>query len=224
MPFGQELDFTDLVLRASPFAQFILLTLLLLLYFSVWYILRKRIAFRRIARECDRFERDFWSGVALSQLESNAREDAYGDAGLSQIFLSGYQEWRKLSSADISNSEAVLESVRRAMSITTQQEIEKLGAHLQFLATVGSVSPYIGLLGTVWGIIGAFRSLASVSQATLAQVAPGIAEALIATAMGLFAAIPAVIAYNFFAGRLERFIGQFENFTDQFSNILRRNL
>lgn len=220
----QDLDFLALIWKASPFAQGVLLLLTVLLYFSLWYILRKRTAYKRISRLCDRFERHFWSGTALTELEAGARRGDYGTSGLSQIFLAGHQEYRKLHSAAISDSEAILESVRRAMNITTQQEIEKLQSHLAFLATVGSVSPYIGLLGTVWGIINAFRSLANVSQATLAHVAPGIAEALIATAMGLFAAIPAVVAYNFFTRRMDRFIAQFENFIDQFSNILRRNL
>lgn len=214
-----------LIADATLFAQLVLLVLVALLYFSLWYILRKRTALRRYEKECDNFERDFWSGGDISQLDERVRSGEYGKHGLAQIFISGQDEFKKARAATGGkNRELVLEGVRRAMDVALQHEETHLNRHMQFLATVAGVSPYIGLLGTVWGMINAFRSLAQTSQATIALVAPGIAEALIATVMGLLAAIPALIAYNYFSARGETLYGRLDNFANHYLNILHRNL
>lgn len=212
-----------LVLSASPAAQLVLLTLAVLLYLTLWKILRKRNGLRGYENDCDLFEEDFWHGGDLNALETRARAGDYGAQGLSRVFLEGQEEFKKACESG-DNPNLVLESVHRAMDAASQRENEYLSRHMQFLATVAGVSPYIGLLGTVWGIINAFQALTKTSQATVALVAPGIAESLVATAMGLLAAIPALIAYNYFAQRLEQLETRFENFSNQYLNILQRNL
>ena len=204
-------------------AQAVLLLLLVLLYLTVWKILRKRLGLRYYEGDCDLFERDFWHGGDLEDLEARAREGDYGERGLARVFLDGQEEFKKArSGGGDNNASLILDGVRGAMEAALQRENVFLGRHMQFLATVAGVSPYIGLLGTVWGIINAFQALTRTSQATVALVAPGIAESLVATAMGLLAAIPALVAYNYFANRLERLESRFENFISQYLNILRR--
>ena len=215
-------SFLSLVLQASPVAQAVLLLLLVLLYLTVWKILRKRLGLRYYEGDCDLFERDFWHGGDLEDLEARAREGDYGERGLARVFLDGQEEFKKARGGGGDNASLILDGVRGAMEAALQRENVFLGRHMQFLATVAGVSPYIGLLGTVWGIINAFQALTRTSQATVALVAPGIAESLVATAMGLLAAIPALVAYNYFANRLERLESRFENFISQYLNILRR--
>lgn len=213
-----------LVAKASVFSQLILLILVVLLYFTIWYILRKRLTLRRYDADCVLFEKAFWAGGDIALLEERVRSGEFGQHGLAQVFLFGQEEFHKASENDDSSDELVLEGVHRALDISAQQEEEFLMRHMQFLATVASVSPYIGLLGTVWGIINAFQALSQTSQATIALVAPGIAEALIATAMGLLAAIPALIAYNYFSSRLDKINARTEKFSNHYLNILHRNL
>ncbi len=219
-----ETDLLALVLRASLFAQAILVTLVAILFCVLFFIIRKVKAFSRVGRDSSNFNDDFWASGNIDDIHEQVAYGAYGDDGLAMVFRAGYHEYQEIRKSDISNTSLVVDGVRAAMEIAIQTETSKLQRLLPSLATAASASPYIGLLGTVWGIITAFRALATASQATIAQVAPGIAEALIATAMGLFAAIPAVIAYNHLAARLENFNVQYENFADAFCNLVRRKL
>lgn len=216
--------FFALILQASPVAQLVLLLLALILYLTIWKILRKRIGLRGYENDCNLFEEDFWHGGDLDALESRARAGDYGTQGLARVFLEGQEEFKKACETGGDNVDLILDGVRRAMDAAVQRENVFWGRHMQFLATAAGVSPYIGLLGTVWGIINAFQALTETSQATIALVAPGIAESLVATAMGLLAAIPALVAYNYFSHRLERLEARFENFANQYLNILHRNL
>jgi biopolymer transport protein TolQ len=217
----QDLSVISLIANASVLVQLVMLGLLLASLFSWYYIFRKYYSLRRAHRQTDEFEKDFWSGGNLNELYQAAVNSRHGSGSLERIFESGYREFSKLRRPGLDIA-AVMDGTRRAMRATYQREVELLESHLSFLASVGSVSPYVGLFGTVWGIMNSFRGLANVAQATLAQVAPGIAEALIATAMGLFAAIPAVVAYNRFAGDVNRLATRFESFMEEFSNILQR--
>ncbi len=215
-----DLSFVTLVSQASVVVQAVLLLLVALSLWSWWQIFLKRFQLRRTAADTDAFEDEFWKGGDLNDLFQRTSQSTTG-AGLQHIFTAGFREFskhRKQGSA----AAVTMDSARRAMRATYQREIDALDSHLSGLATVGSVSPYIGLFGTVWGIMNAFRGLANVSQATLAQVAPGIAEALIATAIGLFAAIPAVVAYNRYTHDVDRLAVRFETFIEEFSNILQR--
>ena len=216
-----DMSVISLVTGASVLVQIVMLILVLASVFSWYYIFLKLFTLSRAARLADEFERSFWSGAALNDLYQHAVEKRRPVGGLERIFESGFREFIKLRKPgmDVGN---VMDGVRRAMRATYQREMERLEHSLPFLASVGSVSPYIGLFGTVWGIMNSFRSLANVAQATLGAVAPGIAEALIATAMGLFAAIPAVVAYNRFAGDINRFATRCDSFMEEFSNILQR--
>jgi len=212
----------SLVTGASLLVQIVMLMLLLASIFSWYYIFLKIFTFRRATRQANEFERQFWSGADLNELYQSA-VDARGRTGaLERIFESGFREFAKLRKQPGIDIRSVMDGTRRAMRATYQREMERLEAYLSFLASVGSVSPYVGLFGTVWGIMNSFRSLANVAQATLGAVAPGIAEALIATAMGLFAAIPAVVAYNRFAGDINKLATRFDSFMEEFSNILQR--
>jgi len=216
-----DMSVISLVTGASVLVQIVMLILVLASVFSWYYIFLKLFTLSRAARLADEFERSFWSGAALNDLYQHAVEKRRPVGGLERVFESGFREFIKLRKPgmDVGN---VMDGVRRAMRATYQREMERLEHSLPFLASVGSVSPYIGLFGTVWGIMNSFRSLANVAQATLGAVAPGIAEALIATAMGLFAAIPAVVAYNRFAGDINRFATRCDSFMEEFSNILQR--
>ncbi len=219
----QDLSIVYLISQASLLVQLVMLLLAVLSAMSWYWIFRKWFQIRAAYRETGSFEREFWSGGDLNSLyqASAASRDEAG--GIERIFESGYREFTKLRAKSHDHS-AIIDGSRRAMRATHQREMDELESHLAFLATVGSVAPYIGLFGTVWGIMNAFRGLANVTTASLAQVAPGIAEALVATAIGLFAAIPAVVAYNRFAHDIDRLAIRFESFTEEFSNILQRHL
>jgi biopolymer transport protein TolQ len=222
MDLVQDISFAHMIQHASVLVQLVMGMLLLVSLLSWWYIFQKMFALRQEKRLSDEFEEAFWSQADLNRLYHTA-DVSRGEAGsMARIFSAGFAEFakqRKKPGADIS---AVMEGVRRAMRATYQREMDNIESHLSYLATVGSVSPYVGLFGTVWGIMNAFRGLANVGQATLAHVAPGIAEALVATAMGLFAAIPAVVAYNRYAHDVTRLSSRFESFMEEFSNVLQR--
>lgn len=221
----EQLSLIDLVLHASITVQLVMLTLLGASMASWYMIVQRFIYFRNSRDEIYQFEERFWSGIDLSQLyrEGNERA-AEGRAvgGMESIFRAGFKEFSRLAKQSGMDSEAVIEGSRRAMRVALLREEERLERHLPFLASVGSTSPYIGLFGTVWGIMHSFRGLANSTQATLSTVAPGISEALIATAMGLFAAIPAVLAYNRFASKVDVFGNRYDTFVDEFSSILSR--
>ena len=215
-----DLSFVALIAQASIIVQAVMALLAGLSLWSWWQIFIKHFQISRAIRDTDVFENEFWKGGDLAELYQ--RTSASSDAGgLAHLFASGFREYAKHRKQG-SNAAVTLDSARRAMRAAYQREIDVLEAHLAGLATVGSVSPYIGLFGTVWGIMNAFRGLANVSQATLASVAPGIAEALIATAIGLFAAIPAVVAYNRYTHDVDRLAVRYETFIEEFSNILQR--
>lgn len=217
----QDLSILSLVTHASVLVQIVLVILLVVSLMSWTYIFKKFFDVKSTQRQTDRFEEDFWSGGDLADLYArvNNRRDHVGALG--RVFEAGMREFLKYRQQKVEPA-AQLDGARRAMRAAYLREMDVLEAHLSFLASVGSVSPYVGLFGTVWGIMNAFRSLANVQQATLAHVAPGIAEALVATALGLFAAIPAVIAYNRFIHETDRLAVRFENFIEEFSNILQR--
>ncbi|MBK6335359.1 MAG: protein TolQ [Betaproteobacteria bacterium] len=215
-----DLSFLTLITQASIVVQAVMLLLVGLSLWSWWQIFLKRFQLARAVRETAAFEDQFWKGGDLNELYQSAGQSRTG-SGLEHIFTAGFREYSKHRKQG-SVAAVTMDSARRAMRAAYQREIDSLEAHLSGLATVGSVSPYIGLFGTVWGIMNAFRGLSNVSQATLASVAPGIAEALVATAIGLFAAIPAVVAYNRFTHDIDRLAVRFESFTEEFSNILQR--
>jgi len=222
MNITQDLSILELVTNASLVVKLIL-ALLVGVSFTSWYwIFRKWFALRDARNRTDIFERDFWSGGDLNALYQSAVNDRHSTGALERIFEAGYREFIKLRGQKALDPATVVDGARRAMRATYQREADHLESHLAFLASVGSVSPYVGLFGTVWGIMHAFRGLANVSSATLANVAPGIAEALVATAIGLFAAIPAVVAYNRYAHDVDRISVRFESFMEEFSNILQR--
>ena len=224
MTATQDLSFIALISNAHVLVQLIMALLLALSVLSWTYIFRKLFAIRAARSQTEQFERSFWAGGNLHTLHQSASSQRDQSGPLARIFEAGMGEFikGKQASRDALDMGAVLDGARRAMRASFQRELDMLDTHLNFLASVGSVSPYIGLLGTVWGIMNAFRGLANVQQATLAVVAPGIAEALIATAIGLFAAIPAVVAYNRFTHDLDRLAIRFESFVEEFSNILQR--
>ena len=201
------------------------LVMLLLLAASVasWTIIFQRHSFIKRARAAIKdFEKKFWSGADLKGLYDNLTGSQAELSGLERIFYAGFKEFNRLTKQSSAHAEAVMEGAERAMRIALAQEVDKLEQNLSFLATVGSTSPYVGLFGTVWGIMTSFRALGAVQQATIAMVAPGISEALIATAMGLFAAIPAVIAYNRYVSAVDRLTNHYHTFRDEFSSILHR--
>ena len=220
-----DLSLLTLLSEASVPVQVVMAILVLASMVSWWYIFLKIFMLRNAENEADEFENTFWAGGDLGKLHENltaGRLSKKGIQGMASIFEAGFKEYAKLRRQGGIESADLMESARRAMRAAYNREMDDLDAHLPFLASVGSVSPYIGLFGTVWGIMNAFRGLANVAQATLAHVAPGIAEALIATAIGLFAAIPAVIAYNRFASNVDRLAVRYESFMEEFTNILQR--
>lgn len=217
-----DLTLFGMLANASLLVQLVMGLLLLASLFSWWYIFRKMFTLKRAIRQSGEFERDFWSGSDLNELYQGAVNARHGAGSMERIFEAGFREFVKLKRQPGMDVRVVMDGTRRAMRATYQREMDQLESHLSFLATVGSVSPYVGLFGTVWGIMNSFRGLSNVVQATIAHVAPGIAEALIATAMGLFAAIPAVIAYNHFAHDINRLAIRFDSFMEEFSNILQR--
>lgn len=222
MQSSHDLSFISLISNASLVVQLIMVVLLGISLLSWAYIFQKIATLVKAKKETVAFEERFWSGGTLQAIYKEVADGKY-DGPLARIFHAGMGEYLKARSADTTGNVAfLLDSSRRAMRASYQREMDALESHLSFLASVGSVSPYVGLFGTVWGIMNAFRGLANVQQATLATVAPGIAEALIATAIGLFAAIPAVVAYNRFSNDTDRLAIRFENFIEEFSNILQR--
>ncbi|MEM9254934.1 MAG: protein TolQ [Pseudomonadota bacterium] len=221
----EQLGLMELILQASFTVQCVMAILVLASVMSWYMIVNRFIYFRNARDEMYLFEERFWSGIDLSQLYREGNDKAAsGDAivGMESIFRAGFKEFSRLAQQSEADSEAVIEGSRRTMRVATMREEERLERHLAFLASVGSTSPYIGLFGTVWGIMHSFRGLANATQATLATVAPGISEALVATAMGLFAAIPAVLAYNRFAAKVETLSNRYDTFMDEFSSILYR--
>ena len=219
---NQDFSIISLVLHASFVVQLVMAGLLLVSLASWTVIFGKIFGLSRVRAANDEFEREFWAGKNLNALFQDADGRVEG-APLERIFASGMREFMKLRERRVSDGGLLLEGSRRAMRASFQRELDVVESHLSFLASVGSVSPYVGLFGTVWGIMHAFVGLANLTQVSLATVAPGIAEALVATAIGLFAAIPAVIAYNRFARDIDRIAMQMETFIEEFSNILQRN-
>jgi biopolymer transport protein TolQ len=221
---NQDLSILQLVLGASWVVQLVMLLLLVVSIASWAAIFRKLFSLRRVNAQNEDFERDFWSGTSLNDLFSAAAQNAKISGPMERIFASGMREYQKLRERRIGDAATLLDGARRAMRASYQRELDAVETNLSFLASVGSVSPYVGLFGTVWGIMHAFTGLGALQQVTLATVAPGIAEALVATALGLFAAIPAVVAYNRFARDIDRVAIKLETFIEEFSNILQRNL
>ncbi len=222
MNVTQDLDIWTLIVNASLIVKAVMFLLLAVSFMSWMFIFQKWFSIRRASRQTDRFEREFWSGNDLNALYQGAVNNRHSIGSLERVFEAGFREFAKLRGQRGTDPSDMVDGARRAMRATFQREMDFLERHLSFLASTGSVSPDDGLFGTVWGIMHAFRSLANVQQATLAQVAPGIAEALVATAIGLFAAIPAVVAYNRYSYDIERLANRFESFMEEFSNILHR--
>ncbi len=212
------------MLNASWVVQAVVLLLILMSVISWAAIFRKLTTLKQVRAKNEDFEREFWSGTSLNDLYAAATQNARQGGPMERIFASGMREYQKLRERRITDNGALLDGARRAMRASFQRELDVLESNLSFLGTVGSVAPYVGLFGTVWGIMHAFTGLASLAQVTLATVAPGIAEALVATAIGLFAAIPAVVGYNRFAHDIDRVANGMETFMEEFSNILQRNL
>ena len=221
---NQDLSIVSLLLHASWVVQLVVALLVGVSVASWAAIFRKIVALKRAQLLNDEFDREFWSGTSLNDLFAGAAQNAKHSGSMERIFASGMREFQKLRERSISDAGTLLDGARRAMRASYQRELDAIEVNLSFLATVGSVSPYVGLFGTVWGIMHAFTGLAALEQVTLATVAPGIAEALVATAIALFAAIPAVVAYNRFAHDIDRIANRLETFIEEFSNILQRNL
>ena len=211
-----------LILNASIIVQLVMLILLAASIVSWTMIFNKRSTINRAERAANTFEDDFWSGKDLVSIYNRVNETHLDPTGMERIFHAGFKEFARLRNQKNVQPAAILDGTQRAMRVALRREVDALELHLPFLATVGSTSPYIGLFGTVWGIMNSFRALGNVTQATISMVAPGIAEALIATAMGLFAAIPAVIAYNRYVTDVERLHNRYDTFVEEFSSILER--
>lgn len=223
----ENLSILSLILNASVLVQFVMATLLIASVVSWIMIIQRGIYLSNAEDNFKRFEDTFWSGIDLNNLYRELSElvkQEGGSDGIENVFRAGFREFKRLAQSERADPEAVMEGTDRAMRVALSREEEKLSANLPFLASVASVSPYVGLFGTVWGIMNSFRGLAMVQQATLATVAPGISEALIATAMGLFAAIPAVLAYNRYAAKVETINASYETFAEEFSSILHRQI
>jgi biopolymer transport protein TolQ len=210
------------MMNASPLVQGVMALLLIVSLMSWTMIFQKARVMKKARLAADEFEEKFWSGGDLNALYSQITSGRAQQSGMARIFEAGFKEYVRLRKQERADPMAILEGAQRAMRVTMSRETDKLETSLPFLATVGSTSPYVGLFGTVWGIMNSFRALGNVKQATLAMVAPGIAEALVATAMGLFAAIPAVISYNRYANELERLVGRYNAFIEEFASILQR--
>ena len=217
-----DMSILNLFLDASLIVQLIMVGLLFLSAISWGMIIERSRSLNKAMKDGIKFEERFWSGIDLSKLYNDLTSRQTQPTGMELLFLAGYREFARLRKQGGTSAQAVMDGTHRAMRVAFSREIDKTEVHLSFLATVGSTTPYVGLFGTVWGIMNSFIALGSAKNATIAMVAPGIAEALIATAMGLFAAIPAVIAYNQFTNKVQRIETQYENFTDEFSGILHR--
>jgi biopolymer transport protein TolQ len=218
---NQDMSILHLVLNASLVVQGVMLVMSVASWAAIF---RKLFALSKVKARNEEFEREFWSGATLNELFNTATKRASEGGPMERIFASGMREYQKLRERRITDAGTLMDGARRAMRASFQREMDAAESNLSFLASVGSVSPFVGLFGTIWGIMHAFNGLASLEQVTLATVAPGIAEALVATAIGLFAAIPAVVAYNRFARDLDRIAIQQETFIEEFSNILQRNV
>lgn len=221
----EQLSVINLILDASITVQLVMLILFVASAISWFMIVQRFFYFRATKIAMDIFEHQFWSGVDLSQLfrkGTSKAENGESTVGIENIFRAGFKEFTRLRQQTGVDPDAIMEGAQRAMRVALSREEEQMEKHLAFLATVGSTSPYVGLFGTVWGIMGAFQGLATMHQATLATVAPGISEALVATAMGLFAAIPAVVGYNRFSARFDSLTNKYETFSDEFYSILHR--
>ena len=221
---NQDLSIVSLILHASWVVQGVVALLVGVSIASWAAIIRKIVALKKVQQLNEDFDREFWSGTSLNDLAAGAAQNAKHSGSMERIFASGMREYQKLRERRILDAGTLMDGARRAMRASYQREVDAIESNLSFLATVGSVSPYVGLFGTVWGIMHAFTGLAALEQVTLATVAPGIAEALVATAIGLFAAIPAVVAYNRFAHDIDRIANKLETFIEEFTNILQRNL
>lgn len=219
-----DMSLYNMLVGASVVVQLVMVLLLLTSIVSWSMIYRKSRDMRAARRAADDFEERFWSGKKLSELYEQLARGRRNTGGMAAIFEAGFREYVRLRKQGSIDPQSVLAGSQRAMRVAMSREADVLEANLSFLATVGSTSPYIGLFGTVWGIMNSFRSLGLEQQATIASVAPGIAEALIATAMGLFAAIPAVIAYNHYAHHMERLENRYDTFMEEFSTILQRQV
>lgn len=216
-----DMSFFDLVIRASFVVQLVMLALVAASIISWTVIVHKYKLLNRASTNADTFEDKFWSGIDLSELFKGISQRRLERQGMEKIFESGFSEYAKLHKKP-GSAEMLLAGVQRSMKVALSREEDHLDRHLSLLATIGSISPYVGLFGTVWGIMNSFMALGAVKHATLAMVAPGIAEALIATAMGLFAAIPAVVAYNRYAEKVDRLCNRYENFQEEFASLLHR--
>ena len=219
---GNELEIWQLIMQASWLVKLVMLLLLVASVASWVIIFRKRQILSEAEREAESFEEKFWSGADLTAMHEAITATHRSTRGMEKVFESGFSEFLRMRQQGRMGPAMMVEGAQRSMRIALTRETEELEQHLNFLATVGSTSPYVGLFGTVWGIMTSFHQLANVNQATIAMVAPGISEALIATAMGLFAAIPAVIAYNRFSNQVERLEVRYDNFKEEFSSILQR--
>lgn len=217
-----ELSLSKLILEASPVVQTVMAILVMASVVSWAFIFSKYREIRRARATTDAFEERFWSGIDLTDLYRELVREDYETEGLENIFLTGFKEFARLRQQPNIGADAVMEGAQRVMRVSLNRELEALDERLPFLATVGSTSPYVGLFGTVWGIMNSFSALGAAKQATLAMVAPGISEALVATAMGLFAAIPAVMAYNRYSTEIGRLASRYEAFTDEFLSLLHR--
>ena len=221
---SHDMSILSLIIQASWVVQLVMLILVVASIASWAVIFRKAQNLKKVRNQNDEFEQEFWSGTSLNDLYAAAVQNAKQGGSLERIFASGMREYQKLRERRIDDVSTLMDGTRRAMRASFQREMDEIESGLSFLGTVGSVSPYVGLFGTVWGVMHAFTGFANMEQITLATVAPGIAEALVATAMGLFAAIPAVTGYNRFAHNIDRLASQQETFIEEFSNILQRNL
>ncbi|MEJ2761642.1 MAG: protein TolQ [Gammaproteobacteria bacterium] len=216
-------SFIQMIVEASLIVKLVMLLLLGASIASWAMIFSRRVALNQARRAADKFEERFWAMEDLSPLYQQVSGKRHRATGMEKMFESGFKEFARLKKQGGMEPDTVMEGAERAMRVTLNKEEESLETHLSFLATVGSTSPYVGLFGTVWGIMNSFRALGDVQQATISMVAPGISEALIATAMGLFAAIPAVIAYNRYSNDVERLLHRYETFMEEFSSILHRH-
>jgi len=217
-----DLSIVHLIMQAGPVVKFVMLVLVIASFVSWTFIFAKSKEFKTALNVTDTFEKRFWSGIDLNELSRQIGSDHYKKSGMESIFHMGFQEYTRLNTHKGMEPMHVVEGARRAMQAQYTREMDLLDNHLPFLATVGSTSPYVGLFGTVWGIMSSFQALGNMKQATLALVAPGISEALVATAMGLFAAIPAVVAYNRFSTNADRLATRYETFMDDFTTVLQR--
>ncbi|MES9990785.1 MAG: protein TolQ [Candidatus Thiodiazotropha sp.] len=217
-----DLTITHLILNASPVVQFVI-ALLVFASLSSWSMIFDRMrVLKRAGRAADEFEGRFWSGGDLAELYRQIERETDDESGMAAIFRAGFREFARLRTKGHKDPMAMVQGAQRSMRVSLNREVDRLESHLSTLATIGSTSPYVGLFGTVWGIMNSFTALGNVKQATLALVAPGIAEALIATAIGLFAAIPAVVAYNRYSNDVERLNNRYDDFVEEFATILQR--